>query len=80
MAKPIKKSQAKKIVWRMSPVAPHGDCADLATAPTVGNPSNSHEKSWASSSFDLASGLDVVELEDSMLENHIEDLFKKFPD
>jgi hypothetical protein len=81
LAKSGKKSQAKKIVWRMTAAAPHGEYVDLAATQAVdGDPSSANVKGWASSSFDLAAGLDVVELEDSMLENHIDDLFKKIPD
>jgi hypothetical protein len=65
----------------MTPTAPHGEYIDLAATRIVQDDSpNPPENGWASSSFDLASGLDVVELEDSMLDNHIDGLFKKFPD
>lgn len=75
---PRTRSAPKKLVWRISATAPQGEWVDPAQvappAPKLAEPEVS-TGSWVTSSFDLLSGTDVVEVPDAMTPGLFHELF-----
>ena len=72
------RSAPKKLVWRISAGAPQGEWVDpsqiVPPAPKLAEPEVS-TGSWVTSSFDLLSGTDVVEVQDAMTPRLFNELF-----
>ncbi len=53
---------SKRLVWRITPEAPRGEYVAATAAPKARcEPANGDESGWVLSSFDLLTGLDVIE-------------------
>ncbi len=69
---------SKRLVWRMTPNSPTGEYVDpAANALARLDPVDGHQSGWAVSTFDLLTGLDVIEVGDSLPADLIDELFKK---
>lgn len=73
------RSGAPGRVWRLMATALHGEYVDVDAPRAPAPPPKDLQEAagWVSSSFDLASGLEIVETDDAALANFIGELFKR---